>query len=74
MARYERDPRATAGGPPTPDGQPKVTMRLGPDGRYAPVRPEGEPTTPETRATARPEQPGDPRPAALQNVPPYGPA
>jgi hypothetical protein len=57
MARYERDPRATAGGPSTPDGQPKVTMRLGPDGRYAPVRPEGEATHPESRAAERPPAP-----------------
>jgi hypothetical protein len=71
MARYERSSKPAAGGPPTPDGRPKVIMRLDPDGRYRPVE-EHEPTTPETRAEARPAQPDDPRPAAMRNVPPYG--
>jgi hypothetical protein len=70
MARFERDRRPTAGGPPTPDGRPKVTMRLDPDGRYRPVPAERE-VTPETEARPRPAQAEDPRPAAWHNVPPY---
>ena len=71
MARYERDRRPTAGGPPTPDGRPKVIMRLGADGKYTPVTEHG-PTHPETRAEARPPTPDDPRAAMFQNIPPYG--
>jgi hypothetical protein len=72
MARFERSSRPAAGAPPTPDGRPKITMRLDPDGRYRPVEPPAE-TTPETRAEARPQAPDDPRPDAMRNVPPHGP-
>ncbi|HWV85479.1 MAG TPA: hypothetical protein VNZ62_08555 [Capillimicrobium sp.] len=47
MARFERSSRPAAGAPPTPDGRPKITMRLDPDGRYRPVEPAAE-TPPET--------------------------
>jgi hypothetical protein len=72
MARDERDPRGVAGAPPGPGGTPKVTFQRGADGKFELVRPEGEEPTPETRAEARPEQPDDPRPTLLRNIPPYG--
>ena len=48
------------------------------DGRKATVRLPDElqamlgPTRSETRARPRPEEPQDPRPSLLRNVPPYG--
>jgi len=71
MARYERDPRAAAG-PTGPDGLPaKITMALGPDGTFHPVRPEPELTA---KQEARPKPPtaDDPRTAQQRNVPPHG--
>ena len=54
MARYERDPRAAAG-PKGPDGLPaKITIALGPDGTFRPVRPERPPTA---EPDERPEPP-----------------
>jgi|GEM_PF-5146545 len=59
--------RQDAGAPPAE----KVTMRLGPDGRFVAVR-EPRELTPETRADERPPEGEDPRPAAFRNVPPFG--
>ncbi len=73
MARHQRDPRPTAGAPPTPDGAPaKVTMALGPDGTWRAVAPERD-LTAETQARPRPEQPDDPRGWFERAAPPYGP-
>jgi hypothetical protein len=70
MARYERDPRAAAG-PLGPDGLPaKVTMALGPDGKFHPVLPDRK-VVAETEAAPEPLHP-DPRPLLERNVPPYG--
>jgi hypothetical protein len=73
MARYERDPRA-ASGPLGPDGLPKkVTMALGPDGKFHPVRPERE-VVAEQEERPKPPTGDDPRSALERNVPPYGAA
>jgi hypothetical protein len=73
MARYERDPRATAGAPPTPDGSPaKVTMALGADGRFRPVAPPRDLKT-ETEAKPKPSPADDPRAAFERSAPPFGP-
>ena len=73
MARYERDPRATSGAP-GPDGLPaKVTMALGPDGKWHPVTPDRT-LVAETEAAEKPPVADDPRSSAARNIPPYGPA
>jgi hypothetical protein len=73
MARYERDPRAAAG-PTGPDGlPPKVTMALGPDGKFHPVRPEREVVAEQEERPAPPTA-DDPRTPLARNVPPYGAA
>lgn len=70
MARYERDPRAAAG-PLGPDGLPaKVTMALGPDGKFHPVLPDRK-LVAETEAGPEPVH-EDPRSLLERNVPPYG--
>jgi hypothetical protein len=70
MARYERDPRAAAG-PTGPDGLPtKVTMALGPDGKFHPVRPERE-LVAEQEERPKPPTADDPRTPSARNVPPY---
>ena len=70
MARYERDRRPTAGGPPTPDGRPVVRMQLDPTGRWKPVEDPAE-TKPVTESRPKPPEPDDPRSALSRNVPPY---
>ena len=69
MPRHEPSGRQDAGEPPAA----KVKMRLDAKGRWVPVH-EPRETTPEIEAAERPPQPDDPRPAAFQNVPPYGAA
>jgi hypothetical protein len=72
MARYERDPRATAGAPPTPDGAPaKVTMALGADGKWHAVTPPRE-LVAEQEQRPKPPTGDDPRTAFERNAPPYG--
>lgn len=47
-------------------------MRLDPaTGRFVPVE-EPRTMTPTTEAAERPATPDDPRPAAFQNIPPFG--
>ena len=71
MARYERDPRPAAGAS-GPDGlPPKVTMALGPDGQWHPVRPDRELVAEQEQRPAPPTA-DDPRSAFERNAPPYG--
>jgi hypothetical protein len=68
MARHQPAGRQHAGEPPPP----KVTMRFdAATGRFVPVE-EPRATTPTTEAAERPTTPDDPRPAAFQNIPPFG--
>jgi hypothetical protein len=71
MAQFERSPRADPGGPATPDGAPpKVTMALGPDGRFHAVVPPRDATT-ETEQRPAPPVADDPRSALDRAIPPY---
>jgi len=71
MARYERDPRATAGAS-GPDGLPaKVTMAVGPDGKWHPVVPDRTLIAEQEQRPAPPTA-DDPRSGNERNVPPFG--
>jgi hypothetical protein len=71
MAQFERSPRADPGGPASVDGAPpKVTMALGPDGRFHAVAPPRD-LTAETEERPAPPTAGDPRSAFERNLPPY---
>ncbi|MGZ6643355.1 MAG: hypothetical protein ACXVFT_16215 [Solirubrobacteraceae bacterium] len=68
MARYERDPRAQAGGTPLPG---KVRMRRDEHGRLVPVREPAPAPAATTEAAERPPFPDDPRPAGSVMPPGY---
>jgi hypothetical protein len=67
MPRHEPSGRQDAGEPPAA----KVKMRLDAKGRWVPVHPPSDTTT-TTESAERPPTPDDPRPAAFQNIPPFG--
>lgn len=77
MTRAEAEAECTRLAVASPDRQTHRWLpREEPNGEWSVVKialpPQEEPTAAETRGDERPATPDDPRPAAWQNVPPWG--